>query len=276
MNIIGLGKAGCNIAQCFQKYPQYNVFQIDVDKVGKSCYNIKYEKGPEEYEQNAPDFSDFLSQIRGETLFIVGGSGHISALALRIIEQLRAKSETDILYIRPDPLLLGSLEKKHEKVTYNVLQHYARSAAIRRLYLVSNLALEKIVGDISVMDYYNKINDLLVSTVHMINVFRNEAPVMGSLRSPSETGRICTFGIFDMKENAENLFFSLDNIRDMGYIYGVGEKRLREEGSLHKEIVSQMREKALDETVNVSFGVFPTQYENDYGYLLAYSPHIQN
>jgi hypothetical protein len=276
MNIIGLGKAGCNIAECFQKYPQYNVFQIDVDKVGKRCYNIKYEKGPEEYEQNAPDFSDFLSQIRGETLLIVGGSGHISALALRIIEQLETKSETDILYIRPDPLLLGSLEKKHEKVTYNVLQHYARSAAIRRLYLVSNLALEEVVGDISVMDYYNKINDLLVSTVHMINVFRNDTPVMGGLRSPAETGRICTFGIFDMKENAENLFFSLDSIRDMGYIYGVGEKRLREEGSLHKKIVSQMREKALDETVNVSFGVFPTQYENDYGYLLAYSPHIQN
>jgi hypothetical protein len=109
----------------------------------------------------------------------------------------------------------------------------------------------------------------------MINVFRNETPVMGSLRNPGETGRICTFGIFDMKENTENLLFLLDNIRDIGYIYGVGEKRLREEGSLHKEIVSQMREKALDETVSVSFGVFPTKYNNDYGYLLAYSPHIQ-
>ena len=30
MNIIGLGKAGCAIAEKFNKYPQYKTFQIDV------------------------------------------------------------------------------------------------------------------------------------------------------------------------------------------------------------------------------------------------------
>ncbi len=33
MDIIGLGEAGCNIAECFRKYPQYNIYKIDVGAV---------------------------------------------------------------------------------------------------------------------------------------------------------------------------------------------------------------------------------------------------
>ena len=31
MNVIGLGDAGCNIADCFSQYPQYKIFKINVD-----------------------------------------------------------------------------------------------------------------------------------------------------------------------------------------------------------------------------------------------------
>ena len=31
MNIIGLGQAGCNIADAMAQYPQYNIYKIDVD-----------------------------------------------------------------------------------------------------------------------------------------------------------------------------------------------------------------------------------------------------
>ena len=99
---------------------------------------------------------------------------------------------------------------------------------------------------------------------------------MGSLSSPKETRKICTVGTYDIEKDEEKLFFSLDTVREISYIYGVGEKRLREDGSLHKKIVSQMKGKTNDETVDVSFGVFPTKYENDYGYVLAYSPNIQS
>ena len=64
MNIIGLGKAGCAIAECFSQYPQYNIFKIDVGiesdfdfigqyedaEVKKKAYSVKKQKGPEEYE----------------------------------------------------------------------------------------------------------------------------------------------------------------------------------------------------------------------------------
>ena len=31
MNIIGIGKAGCAIAEMFKQHEQYNVFQIDAE-----------------------------------------------------------------------------------------------------------------------------------------------------------------------------------------------------------------------------------------------------
>ena len=76
MNIIGLGKAGCAIADRFSEYSQYNIFKIDVDITGDSCYSLKRQQGPEEYEQNAPNFKDFFGKIEGKTVFVMGGSGY--------------------------------------------------------------------------------------------------------------------------------------------------------------------------------------------------------
>ena len=276
MNIIGLGKAGCAIADRFSEYPQYNIFKIDVDIAGTSCYSLKRQQGPEEYEQNAPNFKDFFGKIEGETAFIMGGSGDVSALSLCIIEQIKETCDIDILYIRPDIELLSGNKKLHERVTYNVLQQYARSGAINRIYLVSNTEVENIIGSVPIMGYHDVLNEFIVSTIHMINIFNNSEPIMGSQSAPGDSRRVCTVGIYDIEKDEEKLFFSLDSVREMRYIYAVGESALREDGGLHKKIVSQMKGKSSDETPNVSFGVYPTSYEETYGYVLAYSPNIQN
>ena len=276
MNIIGLGKAGCAIADSLSEYPQYKIYKIDVSLEGTRCLSVQQQSGPEEYEAKAPSFKTFFRSIKGDTMLVVGGSGDISAMSLRIMEALKGKCNIDLLYIKPDRSLLSGKRQMHEKVTYNVLQNYARSGAIGRMYLISNPRIEEILGDVPIMGYFDKLNELIVSTIHMINVFKNSTPVLGGLRDPGETRRICTVGIYDMEKDEEKLFFSLDTIRETCYIYCVGERRLREDGSLHKTIVTQMKGKTNDETPNVSFGVFPTNYETDYGYVIAYSPNIQN
>ena len=209
MNIIGLGKAGCAIADRFSEYSQYKIFKIDVDIEGPSCYNIKYQRGPEEYESNAPSLKKFFKGIEGETIFVIGGSGDISAMSLAALEQIKDTCTIDILYIRPDTQLLSEPKKLHEKVTYNVLQQYARSNAINRIYLVSNSEVENILGTVPILGYYEKLNELIVYTMHMINIFNNDTPVMGSLSSPKETRKICTVGIYDIEKDEEKLFFSL-------------------------------------------------------------------
>ena len=292
MNIIGLGKAGCNIADAFAKYPQYNIYKIDVgaesdfDFIGQyedaevkvRAYNVKKQKGPEEYEVNTPSLDAFFGNIEGDTYFIIGGSGDVSAMSLRIMEQIKDKCKIDVLYVKPDTFMLNHTEAMHEKVTYNVLQHYARSSAINAMLVVSNPHLENILGEVPIIGYYEKLNELLVSTLHMINVFKNSDPVMGGLTfiGGDSTKRIYTVGIFDIENNEEKLFFPLDKVRDRGYIYSISKGKLQAENDLRKVIRDQMKEKSQDENVKVSFGIFPTEYENDYGYILAYSPNIQS
>jgi hypothetical protein len=93
MNIIGLGKAGCAIAEKFGEYPEYKIFQIDVDKQGTRCYNVKRRKRPRRIRGQHTFFQKMFSKTKGETLFVIGGSGDISAMSLRIIEQIKDKCD---------------------------------------------------------------------------------------------------------------------------------------------------------------------------------------
>jgi hypothetical protein len=276
MNVIGLGQAGCNIADLLSVYPQYKTYKIDVGIEGKRCYDVKKQKGPEEYEKNVPSMKTFFKGIKGETLFVVGGSGNISAMCLSIMEQIKDKCELSVLYVRPDTSLLSKNKTLHEKATYGVLQEFARSGLLEMLYLVSNINLENILGNVPIIGYINKINELLVSTVHMINVFRNSDPVMGGIEEPQEASRIASFGISDIEGNEEKSFFSLDRTKERCYIYSINEERLKTDGDLRKKIVSHVKEQSKTEDLKVSFGVFPTNYQQDYCYILNYTSIIQS
>ena len=159
MNVIGLGQAGCNIADMLSVYPQYKTYKIDVGIEGTRCYDVKRQKGPEEYEKNVPSMKTFFRGIKGETLFIRGGSGHISAMCLRIMEQIKDKCEISVLYIKPDTSLLSKNKTLHEKATYGILQEFARSGLLKMLYLVSNINLENILGEVPIIGYNSKITN---------------------------------------------------------------------------------------------------------------------
>ena len=276
MNIIGLGKAGCAIADGFAQYPEYNIYKIDVNISGERGLSIKKQQGPEDYESKCPSLKTFFKNVKGDTIVVLGGSGDISAKCLRVMEHISPACNIAVLYIRPDIELLSEKKKMHEKVTYNLLQEYARSAQINGICLIDNTELENILDNVPIMGYYNKLNELIVSTIHMTNVYKNLDPIMGTLSAPGETKRIYTVGIFDIQNNEEKLFFPLDKVRERGYIYSISKERLQSESGLHKQITSQINEKLSDEKMSVSFGVFPSDYKSDYGYVLAYSPNIQS
>jgi len=289
VNIVGLGQAGCNIAEILSQYPQYSIFKIDADIEGDfdfidnykesenkvKIYSVDKQAGPEEYEQNTPSMKDFFRGIKGVTLFIIGGSGYISAMCLRIMEQIKDKCEISVLYVRPDTSLLSKNKALQEKSTFKILQEFARSGLLQMIYLVSNTNLENILGDVPIIGYNNKINELIVSTVHMINVFKNSEPVMGKIEDPAEASRIATFGISDIEGSEEKSFFSLDRTKEKCYIYSINEERLKTEGGLRKKIVSHVKAQAETEDMKVSFGVFPTNYQQDYCYILNYTSIIQ-
>ena len=71
--VIGLGKAGCNIADQLSQYPQYQIKKIDVGlKKTKSTFGLKHQDSPELYESTTmpKGINNFLEGVMSETLFI--------------------------------------------------------------------------------------------------------------------------------------------------------------------------------------------------------------
>tara|TARA_Y100000310_G_scaffold330428_1_gene402030 strand:+ start:3654 stop:4478 length:825 start_codon:yes stop_codon:yes gene_type:complete len=273
MNVIGLGKAGCKIAARLGQHPQYTCYKIDVGQEGERCYNFPAYESSEEYEEKVPDLKSFFKEINGEILFILAGGGAISCSSLRILEKLKSKNIT-VLYVQPEASLLNGTQFLRERMVRGVLQQYARSALFKRIYLVSNEILENIIGEVPIVGYFDKLNEVLVSTLHMINIFHNSEPAIGKIEKPRDMCRISTFGIFDSDKDEEKLFFPLDKLRDVCYIYGVNEEKLKTDGTLFRTITEQVKRKG-SETIKVSYAVFETQYEDDISYCMAHASYIQ-
>lgn len=270
MNVIGLGNAGCNIAERFGTIEPYNVLTIDTEERTGNHITVEYQLQPEKYEVNAPK----INLPNDETMLIIAGAGYITAMTLTVLQQVR-DNELDILYIVSDNEILSETRRLQERVTFSVLQEYARSGLLRNIYLVSNTQVEKMLDNVPIAGYYDHINEAIVSTFHMIKVFENEKPIMGKLDTPHNTARIVTYGIYDIEENEEMLFFDLDKVRDSCYILGVTKNNLKTNGTLRRTIINNLRAKALTYKLNVSFGIYAVDYEKDYTYVKMYTSDIQ-
>jgi hypothetical protein len=271
--IIGLGSAGCNIAELFENNPDYKVKLIDASIEGENCFDIKKQNSPEEYEKNIPDLTNFFEDTTQKIVLIVGGSGKISGAALQVLKQLKTK-ELNVLYIRPDTELLGSIAKMQDRVTFNVLQEYARSAVFKNIFIVNNPSVESIIGDVSIMDYNKEINKIIYNSFNAYIKLSVEEPVIDNYIIPREVCRIITFGIYDLENNIEKLLYPLNFIDDKCYYFVINENELKTNGKLFKLIKERMKEKVLDKT-RISYRIHSTTYEQSYCYVVAYSSKIQ-
>jgi len=274
--VIGLGQAGCKIAEQFAKYPQYDVYRIDSEKrQGNKFKHIKECDSHEEYENKCPSFKRFFKNVKPPYLFILSGAGSISGAALRIMEQLKS-DDIYVLYIRPDTSLLSEIKKKQERAGFHVLQEFARSGLLKRMFLVDNTKVEELIQNLPVIGYYDKLNEMIVSVMHMINCCMNSKPELETFDDPPETARISTLGIVELETGKESLFFDLKMPREKVYFYMIHEDKLKNDGELLKTITSQVRSRMEGGNIQTSFGIYSTEYEQGYVYVLAHTSLVQN
>ena len=270
--VIGLGSAGCNIADEFAKYSQYKIYKIDNGLDGlrqEGIYDMPWQDSIERYEERCPDMTNFFRGTSGDVLFVLGGSGNISGAALSILEYIK-HCNINILYIRPDLESISITKKNQEWVVFNVLQEYARSGVFERIYLVDNSKVEENLGNVPVIGYYDKLNSVIVSSLHMINVYNHIGSVVNTFSKPLAGRRISTIGFYDEENNKNNLFYSLDNVGEMRYYYAINREKLETDG----DILKKVREQIKGDT-EASYGIFATNYEQDYVYTVAHSSEIQ-
>jgi len=268
--VIGLGKAGCAIADKFAQYPQYKTFKIDsegLDPKSKNCHLLKKQDSPEKYEKTVRSMKTFFAKTTDNILFVLSGSGMISGASLQILKNLRGK-KVNILYIKPDMEFLGHMNILQERVVRNVLQEYTRSGVFNRIFLVDNKQVEEVLGDVPIIGYYDRLNELIVSTIHMVNIYDHQKAIHATPFDKADTTRISTFGIVNVDEGKEKLFFSLDNIREKCYYYAINSKALETDGKLLRTLTDNIN-KNIGKDVRAGFQVYSTSYEQNYGYLVA-------
>jgi len=279
--VIGLGKAGCAIADKFSQYPQYKIFKIDSEDIAESSDSeklLKRKASPEQYETNTPSVKAFLKQSTDDVLFILSGSGAISGSSLRILGQLsKMKRNINVLYVKPNIEFLGSNNKAQERLVRNVLQEYARSGKLARLYMVDNKIVESIIGEVPVYGYYDRLNDLISSTLHMVNLYDHQSPVHSTSFEASDMARVSTFGVIDTETGKEKLFFLLDNTSEKCYYYAINQKTLETDGTLMKKIIDNIgNNTSKEEDIKTSFRIHSTDYEQDYGYIVVNTARTGN
>ena len=211
--------------------------------------------------------------MKGETLFIVGGSGEISCTSLKILENIK-KLPISILYVEPDMDVMNQTQELQERVVKSVLQEYARSGVFEKMYIVSNPKIESVIGGAPIIGYYDKLNETLVSTIHMLNVCENTKPIIGKIPQPKITHRIISVGMLDIDKGEEKMFFSLDSPRERCYIYSINEERLKTDEGLFTRLKNQIKSKS-QENLNISFAVYANNFGYDLGYVMEKTPHIQ-
>jgi len=272
--IIGLGNAGCNIADKFTKYSQYSVYKLDVGlKRTKTTYPIRSYEKIEDYEEKIPSLKTFFKDVTGEILFVVAGGGKVSSAALSILKHVKTH-KINILYIKPEISLLNDTQVQLERLTYNVFQEYTRSGIFYKMFIVSNEDIEEILGGIPFKQYREKINEMIVSTIHMINVYRNNKSFSNTFCQLPVGARIATLGISTPDKKDNRMFFSLDNVSDMVYYYAYNKDRLETDSTLMKDIKKMIND-GKDNGVRVTYGIFETDYDQDYIYCIGHSSVIQ-
>ena len=279
MNVVGLGNAGCSIAKYFENYPQYNVFYVDVE-LGKSgrSYGLTKRDSHEDYDKKQIRMAKFINQMpdTGECLFIMAGSGDVTGASLQVLKFLDKRFKVDVLYIKPDHELLGRTAYLQDRICYNILQEYARSGVFRSLCLISNPSIEEILeNSLTATNYYEKINELIGYTFHMLNVFKRTTAVLDNKIENPEQARIYSIGMVDFETGAEKSFFPIDNETNRCYYYAVNDKVLEEDYKVLKKVSKQVKEKMKD-LEGASYQIHSTKYETNFAFVETWTSNIQN
>ena len=267
--VIGLGGAGCKIADKFAQREGYKIYKIDEYLQGARCYSFKKISSMEEAESSVSSLKSFFKGLTKDVLFIVAGGGKISGASLAILEQIRNKN-VEILYVRPDLDTLSGVNIQSEKIVSQVLQNMTRSGVFQKMYLFDNQKIQEILQGVSLLKLNDSINEVIARSYDLTNFYQGQESVFGQSGQVDEISRIATFGFISFDDDIHRMCFDLENITHAEIFYVVNEKILDEDSELlYKISVSHEDMKSLQ------YSVHPSEYEGVQAYCRLHTHYIQ-
>lgn len=272
ISIIGIGSCA-KIASLFENQIQYNVFKVS-SNVGteKNCKKLPKLKTAEEYENKCPVFGKFFKNIKDEVFVFVNGSEAESGITLKMLEEIKDKN-ISVFYIRSDLKFLTNLERIQDRVCFQVLQQFARSGLLDKIYLIDKVEVEKIIGQVSLLEYEEKINEFLHYTIHMLNVYKNTDAIMNNITYEYGPSKIFTIGFSKLQDEVKYCY-NLSFINEVRYYYAISEKTLQTDQSLLKQIKEEINDNE-SENIKLMFGIYKTSFEDNFVFALANTKIIQ-
>lgn len=277
ITVFGIGTAGSNIASLFQEHKNYNIVTFTTQEESEVEGHIRLEPGstPEQCEDNIPDLSACKTAISDHIQVILCGSSFSANYALGILEQVRDK-KIEIFYIKPDIELLAGQDKLQENAVFGILQEYTRSGLFHNMTIISNTKVEEIIGNVPIKNYFSTLNQTIYYVIHYMNYFANKKPLIGNLSKPSDVQRIRTFGMINPQNLSEKMFYELDMARDTSYYVCITSSRLESDGTLHKKLVDTLKNKPRNAFKNLSYAIYESNTENDFGFCIAHTNAVQS
>jgi hypothetical protein len=142
--------------------------------------------------------------------------------------------------------------------------------------MVSNKSISNLSSDISIGNYFEKVNEKVVDMWHLMEYYSQATALMGNLEEPQEQNRIATFGLYSLNDETEQKFYELEGVREKHFYFTFSEETLKETGNV-LELVSRKLDKSKEnEFQEVSYGFFPSGYTVDKVYIMYYTNHIQS
>ena len=277
ISLIGIGEAGCNVVSLFEDHKEYNCFLFSEGR-GNTKYtrDLARVAKAEDCEEKAPKLSSYktLEAVQDRVQVFVCGSSFSANYTLAILEQIKDK-KIDIFYIKPDTDLLIGEVKLQERAIFGILQEYTRSGLFNSFTILSNPAIEKTIGEIPIKKYFDTINKNIYYAVHYLNVFDHTEPLVGNLSKPSEVQKIRTVGIITVDKLGEQWYYKMQEDRDVAYYLCIASNRLETDGKLHSKVVQSLKSKPRNAFKNVTYAIYESPYESDFGFCVAHTNFIQ-
>jgi len=194
LNLIGLGKFSTEIVEKM----------FDEEDCIKFVYPKNIANEDLESNENIFDFNDSfdINEIEHTFCFVDGKQG-ISGIALKLLSNFSSKPIT-VFYIKQEPI--SNIEKTNDKISFNVLQEYARSGLFSSIFIfdydkMHNIVIDNIMNNDSIetfeFDVDNLIIDKIISSVYVYWRLQVEKYLDGNFQNFDSTiYRIHTFSDF--------------------------------------------------------------------------------